>query len=325
MAWPDGGTNEVTTKIGTAGAPTRDHESIAAWEADTDDNCVTGWGAGDYADPCSPVGECYDDGDLEYYYLYGATTDSTHYRTLTVAVGQRHDGTAYGGGVTSASNTAYARLQRDLYSVVEWLICTGSGSPAVCIAYYTPADSFGVARFIVCATTGDIGFFRDNMGAGGVVWAQNCIVHSGSEYAFRLMTLVDNCTALGNANTAYLVQGCVCHNTISIGGTTACFHDSSGTNNISGDTTDAGADTINSVASTIFLNVGAGTEDLHLDSEDVEFEHADDAGADLSAYFTIDIDGQTRVDWDIGADEFISGAPTGIPAHSDYYFRMRGQ
>ncbi|MBN2564263.1 MAG: right-handed parallel beta-helix repeat-containing protein [Candidatus Eisenbacteria bacterium] len=50
----------------------------------------------------------------------------------------------------------------------------------------------------------------------------------------------------------------------------------------------------------------AGGEDYHLQSGDTALK---DAGTDLSAYFTTDIDGITRSGtWDIGPDEYVSGA-----------------
>jgi hypothetical protein len=57
------------------------------------------------------------------------------------------------------------------------------------------------------------------------------------------------------------------------------------------------------VAVNQWVNLGVGTEDLHLK----EGSDAIDVGTDLSATFTDDIDGVTRSGtWDIGADEYVA-------------------
>ena len=81
-----------------------------------------------------------------------------------------------------------------------------------------------------------------------------------------------------------------------------------GNYNCSSDTTAPGANSLKSKsAANNFVDIGAGTEDLHLKLG------ADciNTGTDLSAYFTTDIDGTTRPTgantWDIGADEYVMG------------------
>ena len=310
MAWPDGGTNEVTKTIGATG---RNHSTIAAWEADTNYNCVTGWGAGDYSSPCSPVGDCYDDADFnEEVFISGATTDSTHYRRLTAHVGERHNGTS-GAGVWLV--TVHPR---DKYVVAEWLIIE---ERVTCSSQ--PNDARFVLRFCVYETSDayDIAIHEDSAGTGVENYMENCvlILPATGHAVYDSPIIVRNCSALGG-NVVF--KGCDCTNVISVGGTTN-FSGCTGDYNIGSDATAPGENSIDNVdEDDIYTNTGSGTEDLHLKSDATD---ASGAGDDLSASFTIDIDGQTRVDWDIGADEFISGAPTGIPAHSDYYFRMRGQ
>ena len=88
--------------------------------------------------------------------------------------------------------------------------------------------------------------------------------------------------------------------------------------NVSEDTSANGANSLTGKApSDQFVNIGSGTEDLHLK------EGADciDAAVDLSGTFTTDVDGDTRVaPWDVGADEYsVAG---GIDRHValDGYF-----
>ncbi len=93
------------------------------------------------------------------------------------------------------------------------------------------------------------------------------------------------------------------------------------TNNLSKDTT-AIPYNIYYISKTLtFTNTGAGTEDFHLVSTDTD---AIDKGADLSGTFTDDIDGVTRTGtWDIGADEYVSGAPPSATPRG-YLSTMKG-
>ena len=108
MAWPDSGTGESEATIGTA----QTHTTIAAWEADTDINCVTG--------TVSPIGvinvaEEFDEASVTFS---GATTNSTYFRKLTVAAAARHDGlTSTGAFYTGGMLT----IGQENWFVLEWL------------------------------------------------------------------------------------------------------------------------------------------------------------------------------------------------------------
>jgi hypothetical protein len=76
--------------------------------------------------------------------------------------------------------------------------------------------------------------------------------------------------------------------------------------NWSKDDTAPGANSIHADTDTLtidFVSTTAGSEDLHLQST----SDAIGAGTDLSGQFTVDVDGETRSAWDMGADEFIDG------------------
>ena len=70
-----------------------------------------------------------------------------------------------------------------------------------------------------------------------------------------------------------------------------------------------GGDTCSSSTPT-FVSTTGGSEDLHLAASDTTWH---DAGTDLSGTFTTDIDGETRVTWDIGADEYLSAGGSSTP------------
>jgi len=78
--------------------------------------------------------------------------------------------------------------------------------------------------------------------------------------------------------------------------------DASSSNNISSDTTAPG--TLHKWSVTAdYVNIGTN---FHLKSTDTV---AIGAGADLSSVFTTDFENETRVTWDVGADEFIGISP----------------
>jgi hypothetical protein len=95
----------------------RAYNTFSAWETARQGDLV--------AEDRREVGVAYNDGEFTpttTFYISGSTTDSTHYMELTVAEGQRHDGTAGTGVVVNAigvSGDIFAL--DDEYTVIEWL------------------------------------------------------------------------------------------------------------------------------------------------------------------------------------------------------------
>lgn len=115
----------VTTSIGTS---SRDYSTVTAWEADLDDTGV--YSSGDDA-----VGEGYDDSEFDEAVTFdGGTTvglDSFH---LTVASGERHDGTAgtgcrniYSGSTTTVFGVTFDDATMSA-TVSWWEIATDSSN-----------------------------------------------------------------------------------------------------------------------------------------------------------------------------------------------------
>lgn len=104
----------VTKSIGTT---SRDFSTITLWEADLDDDPT--YDAGDVA-----IGECFDDSVFdEATAINGGSTIGLNSITLTVASGQRHDGTAGTGArnvrTAGADNTINATTT--VLFNLEWL------------------------------------------------------------------------------------------------------------------------------------------------------------------------------------------------------------
>ncbi len=304
MAWPDGGDNPDVESVG---ATARTHADIATWEAATDVDLRAGTGT-----DTSPVGECYDDADFsENVSINGATSDSTHYRTLTVHTDERHDGTAWGGGaeIVTGSNGAPAVGSAEKFSVLEWFIMSGAFSQ-VPTSSFAPADGRHMFRNLVLIGTGSIGFYADGADSLSEVHIWNSVIHGPADYGMRSTTgtgevFAKNCSVLGPGIGIRLF---ICTNVIVVGTGSTDFNLCAGDYNIDEDGTAPGGNSISSIApGDIYANVGGGTEDLHLTSVATA---ANAAGDNLTAEFTDDIDGDTRPNaaFDIGADDFQAGA-----------------
>ena len=118
----------MATVTKTIGSASRDYSTLTAWEADLDND--TPYDAGDDA-----VGECYDDSDFDMngdFTLDGGGTLGLNSVRLSVAAGERHDGTA-GTGVRIYTSTStnfrfkVMPINTDKYSlIIEWLELDGS-------------------------------------------------------------------------------------------------------------------------------------------------------------------------------------------------------
>jgi len=106
----------VTKSIGTTA---RDYSTITLWEA------ALGGAAGGAGNDA--VGECYDDSDFtESVTVDDSTPDSV---VLSVASGERHDGTAKAVGGSGARNLgAYSiNLNNGALTTIEWMDLDGNG------------------------------------------------------------------------------------------------------------------------------------------------------------------------------------------------------
>lgn len=114
----------VTTTIGTS---SRDYSTISSWEADLDNSGI-------YSAADDAVGECYNDSVFnEDVSIDGGGIVGINSATVTVASGERHDGTAGSGAriVDTASASPYSTFELDVDGVdktVEWLEITRTSS-----------------------------------------------------------------------------------------------------------------------------------------------------------------------------------------------------
>lgn len=223
-----------------------DHADIAAWAADTDDNCVTGWGAGDYASACSPTGVLYSEDYAGAVTFTGATTDITHYRTLTVAAGNRHNG-AFPKVPAGARVTGYLQMQED-YFLLEWeIVEAGSSMSSFCSVDYDSGSGGLIRKLVIDVSTSGYACIRIDAGNSTAIEIHNCfgIARRSSDAScfrggYQDDSKAKNCTCwvVGDGSFAFGAY-LECKNCIGLGttGGTDFASTCTGNYNISGDGT----------------------------------------------------------------------------------------
>ncbi len=267
----------------------------------------------------------------------GSTTDATHYMQLTVASGQRHNGTAGTGVVVDGSSITTGNLfhVRDPYFRIEWLeIHSFPGDVAfgqVINVQEAEAPESYFSHLIIHDYTdnsrGAINIYDDTTVRNSIFYnGPNGLRTYGDD---NPQVTIENVTIYGMTDDGMRAQAAGTYyikNTISVGSSGGQDFDlddagvvidpSSGYNLYSTVQSDVhpGSNNQSPPASLedLFISIVVSSEDLHLESSGHD---AIDNGTDLSGSFTEDIDTDSRPQgsgWDIGADEFISTPQTAI-------------
>lgn len=246
------------------------------------------------------------------------TTDATRYINIYTTAAARHLGlfsTSYyvleaGSGFSNSSmNISGSYVTVTGIQIYESYVGAGQPTAISCGA----STNIIVASCIIRGGSQVVQFY----GGSGTSTYRNCVLYGSSgngvladAYGSTQVMTFENCTFVACAATGMIRVGnrgsIVAKNVYCGGNVTADY------NNLTSMTTCASSDTtgtagLQSIAySTANLtNVTAGSENMHL----VTGSALIDVGTDLSASFTVDIDGATRSGtWDIGADEFVAAA-----------------
>ena len=307
----------AATNTYSIGTSSRDYSTIQAWEDARD-------GGTDIE-----KGECYNDSTFTAgVTIDGTTGDADSYMWLTVASGNRHSGTAGTGVKVDMSSTGAVITTGDDYTIVEWLEITGFGSSyAHDVGFWVDSASNTIRNNIIHDEV------ADNRGQGVYLRASGSVVYNNIIYggdiasSFNLGGIyftyswgsVYNNTIYEITGPGIAVEGgytiSVKNNIVSSAANCYIAYsggsfgtDSDSDYNIASDTTAPGSHSVQNATSyaDYYSVITNDAEDLHLKSGSI----AINAGADLSAIFTTDIDGQTRPTgastWDIGADEVAS-------------------
>lgn len=324
---PPNAFGQTTSSIGTM---SRDYATISGWEA--------------AIATANVIGECYDDAAFDEQVALDDTDATTQLR-LSVASGERHDGTAGSGARidrTTGQFNNITTVQNTASPEVEWLEWDGNdNATGFGVVGVAADDGCRIHHLIVhdiSDTAGSIGinsasattncvifrcFVYDIKETGtstGTAWA--IVINSadgGQIHACTILGVVNN-GGTGSAEAVHVqdTSGEIYQNILALdpsgttSGSTVCYSDSSidtatSENNGASDTTASGTSPQDSLTSGDELVATAGgSEDLHLKAGATSLE----AGKDLATTpsgVEVDIDGV-----DINA----SGAAWDIGAHN---------
>jgi len=297
-----------------------DYTTLSAWEAGRQAD-LTGLGP--------EIAECSGNlQDTTAVIIDGWTTTAADYIQILTPQANRHAGVYDGAKYRLEPNADFShcidttethvRLEglqvkqrntsANVFSVIRFLGMTeGDGRVDACIVQSagTGVDAYGIS---IHGSTSFIATIRNTLLYAIASDARGALYVDQGFIAGVRATNVDNCTLIGG-NRAINLSGAgamTVRNTYAHGvGTDAytgsmtrtdCAHSSAAV--FAGSTASIAHSTAN------FVNVTAGSENYHL----VAGASATllTGGASLSGDFTLDIDGQTRSDWSIGADEIVS-------------------
>ena len=273
----------------------------------------------------------------------GTTTSEANYIDIYASVGSRHAGVWSDSKYRLKVSGSHCLDIYNFYVRIDYLqveLTSTAGNLAAINLNAHPSSAANEIRITNCLLRGvvsggsgtacaGIRVYESNF-AATVLKCWNCISYNfynstypndssnvGYVNLYGVATF-QNCTAYrcGTGYKKNSTYSITCTNCLSVGNAVnANYIDFSGTitqsYNISSDTTSDGTGSIDSQSLTDidFISTTAGSEDLHIQSTST----AVGAGTDLSGSFTLDIDGETRVAWDIGADEYIAAGGGGNP------------
>ena len=270
---------------------------------------------------------CYKDGAFNVsstINISGYTTDSTRYITLTAAsssqvasgVSQRHTGTQGTGVVIEAASGVDMFSVNVRYTRIEWIEIDGNDIVSASGIGTTGTGSYALFKNLIIHNV-TYGIFAQS--SSGNEEIRNCSIYKYVEDAIHVISSsvkVYNCSLYDSTGSGEGIQvesagSATAKNVIAMDNSPDFYSD--GTLSLSNCmSTDASAGNYggtgnlpNQSALYQFVSI-SGTIDLHLKND----SDAINAGQDLSATFTDDIDGSTRSGtWDMGADESSGSVP----------------
>jgi len=310
------GTTTITKTIKPAGQG-GDYTTLFDWEAQNLDLVTL-----DQIQVAEIDGDWTGVADTSTVIIDGWTTDATHYIRIYTTASARHDGVWDDSKyrLKSPANNTNLTIS-DPYVRIEGLqiesVSTGYRS-AVSIGEANSTIAYNIIRQTSAGTSCDGVSISDADGTGFKIY--NNIV-----YGFTGFGIYINSAAGGTEVYNNTIYGCgtgilasylkypivkdvlAYNNTTDFGANLGPTSDY----NFSKDATAPGANSIHGDAdgkTPDFVSTTSGSEDFHLQStSDAIGVGTDDPGSGL---YSDDIDGEARTSvWDMGADEYISGAP----------------
>jgi hypothetical protein len=288
----------------------RAYNDAQSWETARGGDLVT--------DNRREVGVCYHDGAFTTgVNIRDNTTDASHYMTLTVAEGQRHNGTAASGARFDGVVDDDVIELDDPYTVVEWLeISNFSGTAVDGISFGATGPNSLARNLLIHDFTGA----KHAVAVSPVATLRNTIIYNGPE-GVRITNggadldsgnslTLRNCILLGAGDVDLELDGTVNY----LGYTMYSTWSGQDPEGFDGNNQTPPAD-----LNDLFYSIAASSENLHLEDSG---HNAIDTGLDLSSSFSGDIDGDTRsAPWDLGADE-ITALPLRISSGDNQTFTV---
>ena len=281
----------------------RDYTVLNTWESDTDNNLVTA--------AKGEVLECYADAASfdDRIVMTGATTNSSYFRVIKPATGNKHLGKP-GSGVTFVSTTDLTIFAvTEGYAQIQDIIATVNISSNNTRSAFSMSGANNGSAYIGCIAvnclnsgTGTVYGFNLTPSSGYSIFVVNCLSHNNESYGFYNSgsnVWLYNCTSTNNlygfhrnAGTIYAKNCCASGNTTL---------DWSGTFTKTTCTAEDATPTY----------VDSGNDDFHLSSSDtVCKDNGTDLSSDGSYAFDDDVDSVTHSGtWDIGFDEYVLAIP----------------
>jgi len=291
----------------TFGGVTRDYQSLAVWEAATDNDLVTA-AKGEVLD-CYADSVSYDQTVL----IIGAITNTSYFRVIRAASGEGHSGVP-GSGVQFIHNEdgiATMFSVNEDYAQVQDLVITMNGNSATS-RFTIRVISSGINN------VGIIGCLVKNLNSGaGSGYGYFCSAASSYQIVNTLMYECKTDGILQTSGTGYIYNCTVVDNAddgIDFDGGTMtvknCVAQGNGGDDIEGSPTQ-----VTNVTSGVLFQDAAADNYLLSGSDTAAKNQGTDLSSDANYPFDDDVIYTTRpqeTDWDIGFNEYkLTAIPTG--------------
>lgn len=320
----------LTSSIGTTG---RDYSTVAAWEADTDNDLV--------AAANGEHGILYDDSTFTLtsgITISGAVVSATYQRALRVAVGEEYDPSTDTGVQFDLNYSSAIRaftVAEDYFEMTgPFKISNAAGTTATDHIEVTTASNctfdsiFHLPNSTGLTTKSGQSIDCNRASESGNVIRNIVFSDPDDDWANIAITVgsstqvvaVKNCTFYGGSllgANATSSSNCTAENVVSVAPSSS-FNDfyggwdtgASSTNNASNDTSSPGGSSQDSI---VVADTWTDAANSDLTVKDASSALADN-GTDLSGEFTKDVILTTRTGtWDIGAFDFVGSGSSGSP------------
>lgn len=316
-------TNENVSTYDSAGG--KDYSALSTWENATDINLVSA--------TQSEVLEVYKGQHDDYDSFDGATTNSSYFRIVRAASGEGHSGIPKTDGTVAAflnTTDIPCLVIREHYSQLQDLVVrtlANSSNNRNTVSTQSNADfTKAIGLLVIDSFNSGSGKY---LGLYIYINSANCVfancLAAGCEWdGFQCQgssMYCYNCSSIDNGEYGFQELGgfMECKNCLADNNTTEDYESGMITMTTCGSSDGTGSASLQNLS---FSYVASGSDDWHLASGSDGIGDGTDLSADATFAFDDDINdgvmgagkaGETRSSWDLGFDEYSSGATTAAP------------